>query len=285
DAPAMYTDEQEQGWKAITKAVHDAGGQIVLQLWHMGRVSHPDFLDGAQPHGPSAIAAEGEHKSVHKPYVVPHAMTVDEIQAAVAAYGDAAKRAIRAGFDGVEIHGANGYLIDQFLRDGSNVRTDAYGGSIENRARFMTEVVDSVVKAAGPERTGIRLTAMNGYNSMTDSNLDAVMVHAAKVLSGFNLAFLHVREPVAKRVITPQMRAVYKGVIIGNDGYDGASAQAAIDSGDVDAVAFGVKFIANPDLVERMAIGAALNVPDTKSFYRGGAEGYTDYPTLGAKAA
>lgn len=285
DAPAMYTDAQEEGWKQVTKAVHEAGGVIVLQLWHMGRVSHPDFLDGVLPHAPSAIAAEGEHKSIHKPYVVPQAMTVEDIRDTVSAYANAAKRAMRAGFDGVEIHGANGYLIDQFLRDGSNVRTDDYGGSIENRARFMLEVVDAVSGEIGPERTGIRLTAMNGYNSMQDSQLEALMVHAAGELGKRNLAFLHVREPVADCKITPKMKAAFGGVLIGNDGYDGGSAQKAIDSGHMDAVAFGLKYIANPDLVERIRLGAGLNEVDAKSLYKGGAEGYTDYPTLKGMAA
>jgi len=285
DAPAMYTDEQEEAWKKTTQAVHDAGGTIVLQLWHMGRVSHPDFLQGQLPHAPSAIAAEGEHKSIHKPYVVPHAMTVAEIKETVRCYADCAERAIRAGFDGVEIHGANGYLIDQFLRDGSNVRTDEYGGSIENRARFMLEVVDAVADAIGPRRTGIRLTAMNGYNSMTDSNLEGVMVYAAEQLGTRNLAFLHVREPVAALVITPKMKAAFKGVVIGNDGYDGATAQAAIDAGILDAVAFGTKFIANPDLPERLRLGAPLNAANPATFYKGTTEGYTDYPTLKAAAA
>ncbi|NBX65869.1 MAG: alkene reductase [Proteobacteria bacterium] len=285
DAPAMYTDAQEEGWCKVTKAVHDKGGQIVLQLWHMGRVSHPDFLDGALPHAPSAIAADGEHKSIHKPYVVPHAMTVEEIAETVKAYADAAKRAVRAGFDGVEIHGANGYLIDQFLRDGSNLRSDDYGGSIEKRARFMLEVTGAVCDAIGADRTGIRLTAMNGYNSMNDSDLESVMVHAASALREVKLAYLHVREPASACVIMPKMKAAFRGVVIGNDGYDGKSAQAAIDSGICDAVAFGVKYIANPDLVERLRAGVPLNTPDSATFYKGTTQGYTDYPKYAGKAA
>lgn len=283
DAPGMYTDAQEEGWKRVTDAVHARGGVIVLQLWHMGRLSHSD-LTGRQPLAPSAIAAPGEHRSVHKPYEVPHAMTLDDIHRTVADYAACAKRAMRAGFDGVEIHGANGYLIDQFLRDGSNHRDDVYGGDTDARARFMKEVTQAVVDEIGAERTGMRLTAMN-LPWIEDRHLEGVMVHAAAVLDKFNLAFLHVREAASACVITPKMRKVYSGVLIGNDSYDGASAQAALDNGIVDAVAFGAKFIANPDLPERLRSGAALNAPDQKTFYKGGAEGYTDYPFLKAAAA
>lgn len=282
-APALYTDEQEAGWRPVTEAVHKAGGRIFMQLWHMGRVSHPDFQGGKLPLAPSAIAAEGFSRSLgdDRPYVVPRPMTKEDIQRTIADYASAATRAIRAGFDGVEIHGANGYLIDQFLRDGTNRREDEYGGRIENRLRFMIEVTQAVTNAVGSERTGIRLSPMNGYNSMFDSNLAGLFTQAAEVLDGFNLAYMHVREPSAKPLeITPLMRDVYRGIIVANDGYDLTRGNKAVVQGAVDAVAFGVPFIANPDLVERLRTGAPLNAPDTATFYNGGKKGYTDYPFL-----
>lgn len=281
DAPGIYTDEQGEGWKAVTHAVHNKGGKIVLQLWHMGRLSHPDFLDGQLPVSASAIAAEGEHRSVEgkKPYVTPRPLTKDEIKLTIQDYVMAAQRAIRAGFDGVEIHGANGYLIDQFLRDGSNVRTDEYGGSVANRVRFLLEVTEAVTSAIGSDRTGLRLSPMNGYQSMNDSNLEGLFTHAAKELNRFHLAFLHVRETSNNPlVVTAAMRKVYEGVITGNDAYDFAKAQKALNDGILDAVAFGTPFIANPDLVERFAAQMPLNAPQVESFYKGGPAGYTDYP-------
>ncbi len=286
-APGMYTDAQEQGWKLTTEAVHKAGGHIVLQLWHMGRLSHPDLLGGETPVSASAIAAEGEARSLEgkKPYVTPRPLSKAEIQSTVEDYAEAARRAIRAGFDGVEIHGANGYLIDQFLRDGSNTRTDEYGGSTANRARFLLEVVEAVTEAVGADRTGLRLSPMNGYQSMHDSDLEGTFVHAARELERFNLAFLHVRETANKpQTVTAAMRKVYKGVMAGNDAYDRARAEQILAEGLLDAVAFGVPFIANPDLVERLRLNAPLNPPDNTTFYKGGAKGYTDYPLLGKAA-
>ena len=283
DAPGMYTDEQEEAWKPVTHAVHAKGGKMVLQLWHMGRLSHPDFLEGKLPVSSSAIAAEGEHRSVDgkKPYVTPRPLTKDEIKLTIQDYVTSAERAIRAGFDGVEIHGANGYLIDQFLRDGSNNRTDEYGGSIPNRVRFLLEVTEAVTAAIGSDRTGLRLSPMNGYQSMHDSDLEGLFTHAAKELNRFNLAFLHVRETSNKPlVVTSAMRKVYEGVIAGNDAYDFAKAQKALDDGILDAVAFGAPFIANPDLVERFAAHAPLNPPHPETFYKGGSQGYTDYPFM-----
>ncbi len=283
DAPGMYTDEQEEAWKATTHAVHTQGGKIVLQLWHMGRLSHPDFLEGDLPVSASAIAADGFARSLegNVPYVTPRPLTKDEIKRTVQDYAMAAQRAMRAGFDGVEIHGANGYLIDQFLRDGSNTRTDEYGGSINNRVRFLLEVTEAVTDAVGSDHTGLRLSPMNGYQSMNDSNLEALFTHAAQELNRFNLAFLHVRETSNKPlIVTATMRKVYEGVMAGNDAYDFEKAQKALDDGILDAVAFGVPFIANPDLVERFASHAPLNAPYPESFYKGGAEGYTDYPFM-----
>lgn len=283
DAPAMYTDEQEKAWKVVTDAVHARGGKIALQLWHMGRLSHPDFLEGETPVSASAIAAEGEHRSTvgRKLYVTPRPLTKDEIKQTVRDYAEGAKRAIRAGFDAVEIHGANGYLIDQFLRDGSNVRADEYGGSVSNRTRFLLEVTEAVTDAIGAGRTGLRLSPMNGYQSMHDSNLEALFTHAAKELNHFKLAFLHVRETSNKPLdVTAAMRKVYEGLIAGNDAYDYARAQKALDDGLLDAVAFGTPFIANPDLVERFKTGTPLNPPHTETFYKGGPEGYIDYPFM-----
>lgn len=281
DAPGMYTAAQEKGWADVTKAVHEAGGQIVLQLWHMGRLSHPDFLNGELPLAPSAIAAEGYARSLEgkKTYAVPRAMRKYDIQRTIDDYQKAAVRAIAAGFDGVEIHGANGYLIDQFLRDGSNVRTDEYGGSIQNRTRFLIEVVEAVTATIGPERTGLRLSPMNGYQSMHDSNLEGTFTYAAKELNKHDLAFLHVRETSNQSLtVTSAMRQVYDGIIAGNDAYDFAKAQKALDDGILDAVAFGSLYIANPDLVERFRTGAPLNTPQVESFYKGGPAGYIDYP-------
>lgn len=283
NAPALYTAAQEQGWARVTKAVHEAGGQIVLQLWHMGRLSHPDFLDGRLPVSASAIAAEGVARSLegNKPYVTPHALSKDEIQSTIDDYQKAAIRAMKAGFDGVEIHGANGYLIDQFLRDGSNIRSDEYGGVIANRTRFLIEVVEAVTAAIGPERTGLRLSPMNGYQSMHDSNLEALFTHTAQELSRFDLAFLHVRETSnLPLTVTTAMRRVYDGVMVGNDAYDFARAQKVLADGLLDAVAFGVPFIANPDLVERFRTGAPLNAAHPESFYKGTVAGYTDYPFM-----
>lgn len=281
DAPGMYTDAHESAWKDVTDAVHKAGGIIVLQLWHMGRLSHSDLI-GKTPVSASAVAAEGEHRSVHKPYETPRPLTVDEIKQTVQDYAECAQRAIRAGFDGVEIHGANGYLIDQFLRDGSNKRTDSYGGSIENRARFMLEVTDAVVKAIGADRVGIRLSTVNGVQSMHDSDPVATFTYAAKALDAFNLAYLHVKEPAGLGLAVPHIRKVFKNALIVNENYDGKTAEGVVASGAADAVAFGTKFLANPDLPARIRKGAELNAPDVSHFYKGGVEGYTDYPFLKA---
>ncbi|MCB9990418.1 MAG: alkene reductase [Rhodospirillales bacterium] len=287
-APGMYTDEMEDGWKLVSEAVHKAGGLIVLQLWHMGRMSHPDFLDGDLPLAPSAIAPPGQHRSLMPPkdYVTPRAMGLDDIKRTVDDFAHGAQRAIRAGFDGVEIHGANGYLIDTFLKDSSNRREDAYGGSPENRARLMLEIVDAVIAEAGADKTGLRLSP-DEVQGAKDSDYVASFTRYAELLNPAALAFLHVKEPSRdadqKPRIAPAteaMRRVYDGVMILNEGYDRDSAAAALQNDLGDAVAFGVPFIANPDLPERLRTGAALNVPDMETFYKGGAKGYTDYPFL-----
>ena len=290
NAPGIYTDAHVAGWRLTTDAVHQAGGKIILQLWHMGRVSHPDFLNGELPVAPSAIAAAGESGSIHKPYVTPRAMTLADIQSTIKDYATAARRAMDAGFDGVQIHGANGYLIDQFLKESSNTRTDAYGGNQANRARFLLETCAAVVAEIGAGQTALRLSAVNGYNSMNDSDLPGLFAFVAHELNAFNLAFLEVKEPVvtplAVQAATPRVRENFKGVLVGNEGYDGKTAADAVESGKLDAVAFGTKFIANPDLVERLRTNAPLNALQQETLYRGGAEGYTDYPTLAeARAA
>jgi N-ethylmaleimide reductase len=292
----MYTDEQEEGWAKVVNAVHDKGGTIVLQLWHMGRAAHPDLQDGQLPVAPSAIAIKGEAYTFEgkKPYVTPRALEASELPGIVQDYVQAARRALRAGFDGVEVHAANGYLLDEFIRDGSNTRSDAYGGSIENRLRFPLEVTRAVIAEAGASRTGIRLSPQNPYNDMSDSDPVRTFTAAAKALEPLNLAYLHVMEPIkagprsnlSADYVTPDIRKVYSGNIIVNGGYDAQSGEDALVTHPAQAVAYGVPFLANPDLVERFRTGAALNEPRQDSFYLGGAEGYTDYPFLsGSRSA
>jgi N-ethylmaleimide reductase len=285
NAPAMYTDAQAAGWRLTTDAVHQAGGKIVLQLWHMGRVSHPDFLNGELPVAPSVIAAEGQNRSIEKDYVVPHALTVAEIKATAQDYARGAKMAIQSGFDGVEIHGANGYLIDQFLKQSSNQRTDEYGGTIPNRARFLLEVVDAVAAEIGAGRTGLRVSAVNGYNSMQDDDLTGLFTHVAEQLNARKLAFLEIKEPASAAVVSAAVRKLYKGTFIVNQEYEFDAANDMVKSGHADAVAFGSKFISNPDLVERFRAHAPLNELNMPTLYAGGPEGYVDYPFMAERAA
>lgn len=287
-APALYTPEQQTAWEKITRAVHEKGGKIVLQLWHMGRVSHPDFQGGALPVGSSAIAATGLANTPEgkKPYVIPRALEAAELPDIVQDYANAAKRAIAAGFDGVEIHAANGYLLDQFIRSYSNQRKDRYGGSTENRLRFVLEVVEAVGNAAGFGRTGIRLSPNINYNGMGDSDPVATYTALMRALNPYDLAYVHVRETLPNEKEKPDiwvsgaMRDAYQGNFLVNGGYDGKSGQDAVAQGKADGVVFGLPFISNPDLVARFKRGAALNAIKTESLYAGGAEGYTDYPTL-----
>lgn len=291
NAPGIFAPEHVQGWRPVTAAVHEAGGRIFLQLWHMGRVSHPDFLGGALPVGPSAVAAAGESTTPNgkKPYVTPRALEAEELAGIAADYATAASNAIEAGFDGVEIHGANGYLIDQFIRDASNRREDEYGGSIERRWRFPLEVARAVAAAVGPERTGIRLSTLSGFNGMGDSDPHASFAYGASQLDALSLAYVHVLEARPGHMLAvegaapvhPRIRAEFRGPLILNGGYDRVAADAAIAEGAADAVAFGVPFLANPDLLTRFRQGAALNPPDFRTFYTPGAAGYTDYPALG----
>jgi N-ethylmaleimide reductase len=289
-APAMYNDEQQQGWKKITRSVHDAGGHIFLQLWHMGRVSHPDFLNGGLPVGPSPIAADGMAvtPSGKKPHVVPRALTKKDLAALITKYVEATERALEAGFDGVEIHSANGYLLDQFLRDGSNQRDDEYGGSIENRLRFPLQVVDAVVKAASKERVGLRISPVNPFNDMRDSDPKELFSRYAAELAKREIVYLHVLEALpghflyaeGQPVVLGAVRQAFPGVLIANGGYHLETGNELLAGHGADAIAFGTLFIANPDLVERFRKNADLNVPDMATFYTAGPEGYTDYPFL-----
>ena len=286
--PGIHSEEQVTGWKKVTSAVHAKGGKIYLQLWHVGRISHPSLQpDNALPVAPSAIKPAGQAFTYTglQDYVTPRALETSEIPGLIANYKHAAELALEAGFDGVEVHGANGYLLDQFLRDSTNLRTDQYGGSIANRTRLLVEVVATVSKVWGADRVGVRLSPINQFNDIRDSNPQALFNHVAEALNPFNLAYLHVVE-IGMSGDAPQVfdfaefRRVYRGSYIANGGYDKARGNAAVASGHADAVAYGVPFIANPDLVERFQQDAALNTPDQSTFYGGDAHGYTDYPSL-----
>jgi 2,4-dienoyl-CoA reductase-like NADH-dependent reductase (Old Yellow Enzyme family) len=282
DTPGIWSDEQVAGWSKITAAVHNAGGRIVLQLWHVGRISDPHYLDGQLPVAPSAIAAEG-HVSLMRPkkqYVTPRALETNEIAGIVEAYRLGAENAKKAGFDGVEIHGANGYLLDQFLQDSTNKRTDNYGGSIENRARLMLEVTDAAIGVWGAGRVGMHLAPRADAHTMGDSHRADTFGYVAQQLGKRGIAFICAREAQGDDSLGPQLKQQFGGVYIVNEKFDKASANAALAAGTADAVAFGVPYIANPDLVQRFAKDAPLNTPKPELFYASGAEGYTDYPAL-----
>ncbi|KAG9405098.1 hypothetical protein AC1031_004205 [Aphanomyces cochlioides] len=285
--PGIYTEEQLAGWKKVTDAVHTKGGKIFAQLWHPGRAAHPDLNDGTESVAPSAIAIERETHRVDGPkaYTVPRELTADEIATLVQQYAKAAKNSVEvAGFDGVEIHAANGHLIDQFLSSSSNIRTDNYGGSLENRARFLTEVVQAVTEAIGSDKVGIRFSPLGSFNSINDDDPEGISEYVAKLSQRFNLAYLHVVRldffGVRQGDIVPIFRKHFTNTLVSNLGFTKDEANAEIEAGNIDAVSFGQLFIANPDLVERFAKDAELNVPDRSTFYVGGAKGYTDYPTL-----
>ncbi|KAB1075076.1 alkene reductase [Methylobacterium planeticum] len=295
-APGIWSDEQVAAWKPVVKAVHEAGGRIVCQLWHMGRIVHPDFLGGGKPVSSSATTApDAAHTYAgKKPYAEARALPVEEIPRLLADYERAARNALAAGFDGVQIHAANGYLIDQFLRDGPNRRTDAYGGPVENRIRLLTEVTEVVAKVAGKDRTGVRLSPNGAIQGVDDSDPNALFGAAAEALGRIGIAFLELREPgpdgtfgkATHPPVAPAMKKAFGGPLILNSDYDGRSAQAALDAGDADAIAFGRTFLANPDLIERIAADAPLNKDVARTWYSQGPEGYVDYPTLAdAKAA
>jgi N-ethylmaleimide reductase len=285
--PGIYTATQVAGWQAVTAAVHAAAGHIFLQLWHVGRISHPSMQpDGDLPLAPSAIKPAGEAVTYDgmQAFVTPRALEANEIPGIVTQYAQATRNALQAGFDGVEVHAANGYLIDQFLRDGTNQRKDEYGGSVVGRARFLQQVVTAVCEVAGPDRVGVRISPENSFNDMRDSDPQATFNQVAALLGDFDLAYLHVVEgdmvSGRQQLDYDLLRDAFGGVYMANRGYDLARAQQAIRTGAADMVSFGSLYIANPDLVERFRRGAALNTPDPDTFYGGGEHGYTDYPFL-----
>ena len=285
--PGVWSVEQVNGWRKITDAVHAAGGRMFLQLWHVGRISDPSYHDGALPVAPSAIAPKG-HPSLlrpQRPYVAPRALETAEILGVIEAFRDGAKNAKAAGFDGVEVHGANGYLLDQFLQDSTNKRDDGYGGSLENRARLMLEVTDAVISVWGPGRVGMHLAPRADAHDMGDSDPPATFGYVARELAKRRIAFICARESTKTPRLGPQLKAAFGGVYVANENFGREEAEAAIEAGEADAVAFGKLFIANPDLPRRFGLGAPLNAWNADTFYSDGPAGYTDYPTLEDKAA
>lgn len=285
DTPGIWSQEQVDGWKLVTAAVHRAGGTMLCQLWHVGRISDPIYLDGQLPVSASAVRPAG-HVSLVRPekeFVTPRALALDEIPRVIDDYRRAAEHAKAAGFDGVEIHAANGYLIDQFLQDSTNLRDDEYGGSQENRSRFLLEVVDAVVSVWGADRVGVHLAPRGDAHDMGDSDASGLFLHVARELGQRKLAFLCARESHDHPPIGPEMKDAFGGVFIANEGFDADSAHDAVTSGHADAVAFGKPAIANPDLPERIRQGAAWNEPIPETFYGQGEAGYLDYPCLNPK--
>lgn len=292
--PGIHSAEQIAGWRQVTDAVHAHDGRIFLQLWHVGRISHPSLQpNGALPVAPSAVkpAGNADTYSGSQAFVTPRALAAEEIPGIIKDYKDAARNALEAGFDGVEIHGANGYLLDQFLRDGTNRRSDAYGGSIQNRARLHLEVLEAVLEIWPSGRVGMRLSPSATFNDMLDSDPHATFGYLVCELNNYDLAYLHLIEPVnadvrhgGTPVPSSYFRPIYQGTLMVNSEYDGPKATAAISDGRADLVAFGKSFIANPDLPHRLSTGSALNTPDPASFYGGDARGYIDYPALNAPA-
>lgn len=282
DTPGIWSQEQVDGWKLITDSVHKAGGRIILQLWHVGRISDPMFLNGALPVAPSAIAAEG-HVSLVRPikaYETPRALEESEIPDIVEAYRKGAENALAAGFDGVEIHGANGYLLDQFLQDKTNKRTDSYGGSIGNRARLMLEVTDAVISVWGADRVGMHLAPRSDSHDMGDSNPEETFLYVARELGKRGIAFICARESLGDNRLGPKIKAASGVPFIANEKFTLVTGNEVLAAGEADAVAFGVPFIANPDLPARFASNAPLNPPNPQTFYGAGSPGYTDYPSL-----
>lgn len=282
NTPGIWTAAQVAGWRSVTEAVHAAGGRILLQLWHVGRVSDPIHLDGRLPVAPSAIANGGTVTGVRpkRPYVVPRELQEDEIRGIVTEFRRGAENAQAAGFDGVEVHGANGYLLDQFLQDGSNRRTDRYGGPVENRARLLLEVTDAAVDVWGKGRVGVHLAPRGDYSSMHDSDPAATFGHVARELGRRGIAFLCVRESLGGPRLGPELARAFGGAYIANEEFTGETAAATVARGEATAVAFGRLFIANPDLPRRLAEGAPLNTPRPETFNTEGPEGYIDYPAL-----
>ncbi|MCX9074518.1 MAG: alkene reductase [Candidatus Methanoperedens sp.] len=289
--PGIHSQKQVEGWKKVTDAVHKDGGKIFLQLWHVGRVSHPDFLGGELPVAPSALRVEGEVYTPlgKKKFVTPRPLELDELPDIIEQFRKGAQNAKAAGFDGVEIHGANGYLLDQFLRDGSNQRTDRYGGSLQNRIRLPLEVTEAVVSVWGEDRVGYRISPHFLFSSMSDTNPRQTYSIFAEELNRIGLGYLHMIEPVGGRMgttapdvrLAPIIHEIFEGTLILNGGYDTSSGNEAIEKGDADLISFGVLFLANPDLPERFRKNAPLNSPDVSTFYMGEEKGYIDYPKLG----
>lgn len=288
-APGLWSPEQEQAWKPVVTAVHEAGGRIVAQLWHMGRLVHPDFLGGAPPVSASATTAPGNAHTYEgsKPYAEARALGPEEIPALIEDYRRAAGHALAAGFDGVQLHAANGYLIDQFLRDGTNRRTDRYGGSVGNRLRLLVEVTEALIGVAGADRTGVRLSPNDDPQGCADSDSGSLFTAAAAALSELRIAFLEMRASrpestfrPALRQLVPAIRSSFEGPLILNSDYSLDDATLALRRGEADAIAFGRPFLANPDLPTRLARRAALNLPNSATFYSPGAQGYTDYPSM-----
>jgi 2,4-dienoyl-CoA reductase-like NADH-dependent reductase (Old Yellow Enzyme family) len=287
DTPGIWSDEQTAGWLKVTQAVHAKGGRIFLQLWHVGRISDPIFLNGELPVAPSAIQPAGTVSLVRpkRPYVTPRALARDEIPGVIEAYRKGAENALKAQFDGVELHGANGYLLDQFLQDKTNRRTDDYGGSIENRARLMLEATDAAISVWGPERVGMHLNLKRNSHDIDDSTPEATFSHVARELGRRKVAFIIAREPFDGSRIGPAVRKAFGGVYIANQDINKETAERILAQGEADAVAFGKLFLANPDLPARFARDAALNKPDDTTFYTPGSTGYTDYPFLDTVSA
>lgn len=293
--PGIHTGEQVEGWRAITEAVHDRGGRIFLQLWHVGRISHPSLQpDGELPVAPSAVKPAGEAMTYEglEPFVEPRALETEEVSGIVEQFRRGAENALEAGFDGVEIHGANGYLLDQFVRDNTNLRDDRYGGSVENRARLHLEITEAVVGVWGAERVGMRLSPSGTFNDMHDSDPETTFGHLTRELDRFGMAYLHVVEPNhhdvqngEQAVYSGQLGKLFEGPIMVNGDYDLDSAERVIEEGQADLVSFGKLFLANPDLPERFRKDTALNEPDRESFYGGDHRGYIDYPSLDEDAA
>ncbi len=286
NTPGIWSREQVEGWKRVVDRVHEAGGLIALQLWHVGRMSDPIYLDGRLPIAPSAIAPAG-HVSLVRPqksFVTPRELTLSEIPGVIEEFRQGAENARAAGFDAVEIHGANGYLPDQFLQDKSNHRTDGYGGPIENRARFLLETVDAVVSVWGPGRVGVHLAPRGDAHDMGDRDPAATFGYVARELGKRRIAFLCVRESLGENRLGPILREAFGGAYLANEGFTKETALQVIQKGEADAVAFGKAFIANPDLPRRFELGSPLNPPDPTTFYAPGAEGYIDYPTLESAA-
>lgn len=284
-SPGIHTEEQVEGWRGVVDAVHGEGGLIVTQLWHAGRVSHPDWLSGAQPVAPSPVAVAGELPGPPGgPYPEPRPLEVRELPGVVQAFVNAAARARDAGFDGVEVHAAQGYLLDQFLRASANRRRDAYGGSPERRVRLLLEVVDAVADSWAPGRVGVQISPTSPFNDMSDPDPVGLFSLVAERLATVGIAYLHVHEPVDGQAggpkVAPYVRERFPGVLMLNGGYDGVTATRAVAGGAADLISFGRPFISNPDLPRRLEMGAPLRRPDPRTFYGGGAEGYTDYPPL-----